>query len=206
MKFLFEKGIYTQFSLLSMKIFKSLKILFYCRFKKLPVDRFLSFPSISKPTYSNPIKKREKKRDFPSKLANFLPRPFLEGSSSANISANVSREPRWTESTSISKIEPFDSWGFPHYYAVRFRPETRFQISLFLLLFLLPASLVLHSAPKAFSSAVFPTFPGGNHVSFLPPFSSPPPRCSFAVYAPYETKRERHPTPPSGNFNLSLGF
>lgn len=185
MKFLFEKGIYTQFSLLSMKIFKSLKILFYCRFKKLPVDRFLSFPSISKPTYSDPIKKREKKRDFPSKLANFLPRPFLEGPSSANISANVSREPRRTESTSISKIEPFDSWGFPHYYAVRFRPETRFQISLPLLLFLLlPASLVLHSAPKAFSSAVFPTFPRGNRFISSADFSSPPPRCSFAVYAP----------------------
>lgn len=127
--------------------------------------------------------KKKRERDFLSKLANFLPRPFLEGSS-ANISANVSRE-----STSISKIEPFDSWGFPHYYAVRFR--TRFQISLLLLL------LLLHpSCSTRLQSLLLRVFPRSNHVSFLPPtFPRPLPAVlsPAAVYAPCETKWERHP-------------
>lgn len=109
-------------------------------------------------------RKKKKKNDSPSKFSQILFASRIPSwSLPANISANVSRKrTRRTESTSISKIEPFDST--PHYYAVRFRTRPFRTPSLSLL-----PPLVLHAA-KAFSSNVFSTtFRHSNHVSFLPP-------------------------------------
>lgn len=143
-----------------MEILKFHEILSY--FKNFLSISFISFNFKINEFRSEATKKKKKIFCRNSQI-------FCLDLSSANISANVSREPRRTESTSISKIEPFDG-ASPIIMPFDFDPLSDLAPP--------PPPCIPCAplaAPKAFSSNVFRT-----NVSFLPPTFPRPSRCSFA--------------------------
>lgn len=155
-----------------MEILKFHEILSYCRFKNFLSISFISFNfKINEFRFEA----TKKKRRFSVETRKFFASIF----SRANISANVSREPRRTESTSISKIEPFDG-ASPIIMPFDFDPLSDLAPP--------PPPCIPCAplaAPKAFSSNVFRT-----NVSFLPPTF---PRPSPLFFHSTHPTRPTHP-------------